>query len=418
MNIRAGYKDLLQHVHLQSMSAGLIATIFGATGPVLIIIGGASAGGLTYEQTISWIFAVYFFGGLFGLFMSFKYKQPVAGAFSIAGAVLVAESLTHYSLNEAIGAYLLANVIIMILAFSGLINKVMNRIPVPIVMGMIVGILIHFAIDMIASIAISPLIAGVTILVFLLSARLLKKIPPVLPSLVVVVLLSVVTNDFQLQDVQTVFVLPTLMMPAFNLEAILSLTIPLALIVICTENAQATGVLLAEGYRPPIRAMSFYGSVFGFVASFFGAHAVNVAGPMTAICASKETGEKKGRYAASLINGLLFIIFGLFASFIVPFIMSMPSLVITVIAGLAMIGVLLNSLKTAFSGSQFQMGAFFALIIGMAGINFFGISAPLWAIIGSLFVSFLMEKEDFIKEGKHKKASDINDQEEMKESVS
>nr|WP_245980241.1 hypothetical protein [Peribacillus asahii] len=29
-----------------------------------------------------------------------------------------------------------------------------------------------------------------------------------------------------------------------------------------------------------------------------------------------------------------------------------------------MLGVLINSLKTAFSDSKFQMGAFFALIIG------------------------------------------------------
>ena len=70
-----------------------------------------------------------------------------------------------------------------------------------------------------------------------------------------------------------------------------------------------------------------------------------------------------------------------------------------------MLGVLINSLKTAFSDSKFQMGAFFALIIGMSGVNFFNIGAPLWAIVGSLFVSFLVEKEHFaskLKAGKIK----------------
>ena len=66
------------------------------------------------------------------------------------------------------------------------------------------------------------------------------------------------------------------------------------------------------------------------------------------------------------------------------------------IAGLAMLGVLINSLKTAFSDSKFQMGAFFALTIGMSGVTFFHISAPLWAIIGGLLVSFLVEKEHFV----------------------
>jgi benzoate membrane transport protein len=60
-----------------------------------------------------------------------------------------------------------------------------------------------------------------------------------------------------------------------------------------------------------------------------------------------------------------------------------------------MLGVLINSLKAAFSDSQFQMGAFFALIIGMSGVSFFNISAPLWAIVGSLIVSILVEKDHF-----------------------
>lgn len=62
-----------------------------------------------------------------------------------------------------------------------------------------------------------------------------------------------------------------------------------------------------------------------------------------------------------------------------------------------MLGVLINSLKTAFSTNKFQMGAFFAMIIGMSDVSFFNISAPLWAINGSLFVSLLVEKEDFAK---------------------
>ena len=90
------------------------------------------------------------------------------------------------------------------------------------------------------------------------------------------------------------------------------------------------------------------------------------------------------RYAASFANGVFFSIFGLFASLVVSFVVAMPGVIVTVIAGLAMLGVLINSLKTAFSDNKFQMGAFFALIIGMSGVSFFNISAPLWAIVGSL----------------------------------
>ena len=86
----------------------------------------------------------------------------------------------------------------------------------------------------------------------------------------------------------------------------MSIGIPLALLIICTENAQATGVLMAQGYKPPNSGMAIYGSIVGLIGSFFGAHAINIAGPMTAICSAKEVGKKESRYAASVANGVFF----------------------------------------------------------------------------------------------------------------
>ncbi|WP_428912590.1 benzoate/H(+) symporter BenE family transporter [Niallia sp. Krafla_26] len=388
-------KDLRGNLNVNTVSAGLVAAIFGCTGPALIIIGGATNGGLTYGETISWLFAVYFFSGILGMILTLKYRQPISGAHSIAGAVLVAGALTHFSINEAIGAYLVAHIIVILLGLSGLIDKVMKWIPVPIVMGMIVGVMIRFATEMITSVTVSPLLAGVSILVFLISSKLWKKVPPVLTTLVVAVILAFVTGQFQFQSTSDIFVLPQIMMPAFSWDAIVSIGIPLALLIICTENAQASGVLMAQGYQPPNSSMAIYGSSIGLIASFFGAHAINIAGPMTAICSAKEVGPKNSRYAASFANGVFFSIFGIFASLVVPLVVAMPGVIVTVIAGLAMLGVLINSLKTAFSDNKFQMGAFFAMIIGMSGVSFFNISAPLWAIIGSLLVSFLVESEHF-----------------------
>ncbi|ARF13653.1 benzoate/H(+) symporter BenE family transporter [Sporosarcina ureae] len=398
--LRAHLKDLGNHTNLHTISAGLVAAIFGCTGPALIIIGGATSGGLSYSETISWIFAVYFFSGLLGIFLSLRYRQPIAGAHSIAGAVLVAGSLTHFSLQEAIGAYLVAHVLVIILGSSGIIDKVMKWIPVPIVMGMIVGVMIRFSTEMITSVTVSPLLAGSTILVFLLSMRFLKKFPPVLLALLIAVILAIFMKEFQLQDITSTFILPQLIMPSFNLNAILSIGIPLALLIICTENAQASGVLTAQGYKPPNNMMAIHGSVIGLISSFFGAHAINIAGPMTAICSADDVGKKESRYTASIVCGVLFSTFGLFAAAVVPLVIAMPGVIISVIAGLAMLGVLMNSLKKAFSTNNFQMGAFFSLIIGMSDISFLNISAPLWAIVGSLLVSFLVEKEHFVSDKK------------------
>lgn len=392
-------KGFTKHLNINTVSAGTLAAIFGCTGPALIIIGGAADGGLTHAQTISWLFAVYFFGGLLGIYLTLKYRQPIAGAYSIPGAVLVAGALSQFSLNEMAGAYFVAGVIVLLLGITRTIGKIMNWIPVPIVMGMIVGAMIRFGTGMITSIEKAPLIAGVAVLVYLLSVRFIKVIPPILTSFIVSVILVVIMNEFQIQDQQSSFILPQILIPSFSLEAIVSVSIPLAFLVIGAENAQATGVLMAQGYKPPVNVMTIISGIGGMVTSFFGGHNANIAGPMTAICASEEAGKnKEGRYASVVVNGILFSLFGLLAGIVVPFVTALPSVLVGTIAGLAMISVLVNSLQSAFSETKFQVGAFFALIIGMSDISFFNISSPFWALVGGVLVSLLIEPHHFQKE--------------------
>ena len=51
-------------------------------------------------------------------------------------------------------------------------------------------------------------------------------------------------------------VTPQFTVPHFSLDAFMAIAVPLAALVIGAENAQATGVLMAEGYRPPVNAMT------------------------------------------------------------------------------------------------------------------------------------------------------------------
>ncbi|MGF6947634.1 benzoate membrane transport protein [Neobacillus sp. B4I6] len=381
--IAEGIKDIPKHLNVNTISARTLAAIFGCTGPALIIVGGAANGGLTQVQAISWLFAVYFFGGLLGLILALKYKQPIAGAYSIPGAVLV------------------AGIIVFILGITGIIGKVIHWIPVPIVMAMIVGAMIRFGTGRITSIEQAPIIAGSVILVYLLSSRFIKKFPPILTSFAVAVILAAVMGQFQGSDMEAGFITPQLVTPSFNIDAIISIGLPLAILVIGAENAQATCVLITQGYKPHVNAMPILSGIGGVITSFFGGHNANIEGSMTAICSSKEAGEKQGRYVAVVVNSLLFSSFGLFAGIIITFVVAMPSVLIGTVAGLAMIGVLLSSLQEAFSKQKFQIGSFFALVIAMSGVSFYGINSTFWAIVGGVMVSLIIENDDFNVSRKH-----------------
>lgn len=393
---RSGLRALPKHLNPATIGAGLVAAIFGCTGPALIVINGAQEAGLTPVQTASWIFGIYVFGGLISLLMALYYQQPVTGAYSIPGAVLVVGALQGFTFAEMIGAYLAAGLIVLILGLTGVVRKVITWIPFPIVMAMIAGALIRFGTGVVDSLLSAPIIVGAAIVGYILLSRFIKAIPGVLGALVIGGVAAAITGSFGAIEGDVGLIMPELVAPAFNIGAILAVGVPLALLVIGAENTQAMGVLMAERYRPPFNAMTIVSGIGGLLAPLFGGHNANIAGPMTAICASDQAGENKaGRYVATVVNGIIFGLFGIFAGIAVALVTALPKELTATLAGLAMIGVLLSAFQSSFSEKRFQLGAFVALVIAMSGVTLFGISAPFWALVGGVLASLMLETKDF-----------------------
>ncbi|MEY7999237.1 benzoate/H(+) symporter BenE family transporter [Clostridium sp. Mt-5] len=392
-------RELPKHINGSTITAGAVAAIFGCTGPALLVIKAAADGGLTNVQSISWLFSIYFIGGLVSIFLALKYKQPICGAFNIPAAVMLVTVLKTFNIYEASGAYFIAGIIVLLLGISGLIGKIMRWLPLPIVMAMIAGAMIKFGTGIITSTQSMPIVGLLTLAGFFIIPKISKKVPPVLGALVLGMIAVAATGSLHFKAEDFRFIAPQVIMPQFSLGATLSVSIPLAILIIGSENAQATGVLISQGYKPPINVMTIVSGIGSMITSFFGGHNANVAGPMTAICASEEAGEdKEGRYAASVINGILFIVFGLIASLAMAFVSALPAALTNIIAGLAMINVLYSSFHDAFSVNKFKYGSFFALVIAMSNITIFKISAPLLALVGGVIISLLVESKDFKKE--------------------
>lgn len=391
---REGLRDLPAAINLNSVSAGTVAAIFGCSGPALIVIGAAAAGKLTSGQTVAWLLAIYGLGGLISLILALRYKMPINGAYSIPGAAIMTAAFASFSFPEVVGAFIMSGVIVLLLGVTGVIGRIMRWIPMPIVMAMIAGAMIRFGVGAVDSVKAAPLIAGAAVLAFFLTMRLAKSVPPVLAALVVGLVAAVATGSIQTATVAIEFVAPEFTAPVFSLAAFFGVAVPLAALVIGAENAQATGVLMAEGYKPPVNAMTVISGIGGILAGLMGGHNANIAGPMTAICSSEQAGEDRSkRYGATVVNGVLFGAFGLFAGIAVPFVLALPRPLIAVVAGLAMIGVLLSALQHGFSKPQgHQVGAFVALVVAMSSLNLFGISAPFWALVCGVAVSLLADR--------------------------
>ncbi|WP_343123569.1 benzoate/H(+) symporter BenE family transporter, partial [Haloparvum sedimenti] len=312
---RSGIRDISEYLDLNKVGSGLTAAIFGCTGPALIILQSAQQGGLTNAQAVSWLFAIYVLGGLITVGMALYYKQPIMGAWTIPGAVLVGIVLADFNLAQAAGAYFVSGLLVFIIGISGKFRDIVEKLPRPIIMGMIAGVLIGFTIDIINSISSAPYIAGLGFLGYLVFHRFFARIPGIVGAIVLGTGAAVWTGNTSFGSVSVELAQPVLVMPVFSIESIITIAIPLTIMVIGAENMQAIGVLQAEEYDPPINSMLVFSGLGGIVTSFFGGHNANIAGPMTAITSSEESGfPREGRYVASVIGGLLFGGFGLIAA--------------------------------------------------------------------------------------------------------
>ncbi len=387
----SGY-SIREAINLKSVSAGVVAALFGCSGPALIVISAAEAGQLSNGQTVAWLFAIYVLGGLISIGMALRYRQPICGAYSIPGAAIMIAALAGLDFRQAVGAFIMSGALVLLLGLSGVIGKLMRWLPMPIVMAMIAGAMIRFGVGAVEAVGSAPLMAGLAALTFFLVMRFFKAVPPVLAAGVVGFAVALALGMLKPADVDIAFVMPAFTMPMFTLETFFAISVPLAALVIGAENAQATGVLMVEGYKPPVNAMTVVSGVGGMLAGLLGGHNANIAGPMTAICSSEQAGDDpRQRYGATLVNGVLFALFGVFAGIAVPFILALPRELILVVAGLAMIGVLLSALQQAFhKDTGCQIGAFVALVVAMSKFSLFGISAPFWALVIGVAVSWVL----------------------------
>ena len=397
----SGLRELPKRLNVATVGAAVVAAVFGCTGPALIIINGATEAGLSAQLISSWIFGVYVVGGSISLVLGLYYKMPVTGAWSIPGAVLVVAALQQFPFAEMVGAFLVAGALVLALGLTGLIRRVAAWLPFPIVMAMIAGALIRFATGVVDAAAAAPVIVGAAVAGYLLLSRYVKAVPGAVGALVVGVAAVAVVGDFgALEGGDLGLTPPVLVAPVFDLGAVLAVGVPLAVLVIGAENAQAIGVLIAQRYRPPVNAMTVVSGIGGLLAPLFGGHNANIAGPMTAICASEQAGEaREGRYAATVLNGMLFIGFGVLAGAAVALVTALPAELVAAVAGLAMIGVLLTAFRGAFGEGHYQIGALVALVIAISEVSLLGVSSPFWALVGGVVASAVLEPRDFRRAG-------------------
>lgn len=391
-------RNFWKDINSENVSAGSLAGIFAVIACSLLLVNAGAEAGLTQQQTISWVSSAWIFGGALGIFLGLYTRKPIVGGWSIPAAVMLSTTLGNFTFEQAVGGYFMGGVLVFLIGLSGLVNVIIRYLPLPIIMAMIAGALIKFGTGIVVGISDLPIIAGIPVLTYFFCLRWQKIISPIIPALLIGLVLFYTVGDGGSMSTSYEFQLLELYVPAFSIDAFFAISIPLAILVIGAENAQATGILMTEGYKPPVKTMTVLSGVGGMVACWFGSHNANIGGPATAICAGEGAGEEKEkRYVASILCGVICLVFGIFASYALAFVKVIPVELVAVIAGLAMINTLIQAFQMSFGGEKpkLQLGAFASFCIALSGISIFNITAPFWALVFGVLISMTIDKKDY-----------------------
>jgi len=394
MNKKTRNLHFLKDLNHRNSTSGLVAAIFVISGPCALILEASSNGNFTLTQTIMWVFSVYVIGGLFGIILPLYYRIPIVGGHTLTGVAFLATMTAQFTFNELIGSYIVSGIFVLLIGSLGVFSRLIKLVPKEIISAMLSGMITHYMMNFILSVNELLVVGTISLLMYLILTKRKTNIPPVLAAIltgfIILLLMGLVNSS---DAVVSPFFMPEMQLPEINLLSFLSVSIPLAILILSNDIAVAVSALEQNKYPTPISRILTSSGVFSIIASFFGGQSANIAGMATVICSGEEAGPKEKRYMGAVVTGVLLLIFGLFSWKLIPFIQALPSEFISIIVGFSLIGVFGNSLYQGFSNPSMKISASFAFMIALSNISILNISAPVWALLVGTVIANYVEND-------------------------
>ncbi|MBA6067122.1 benzoate/H(+) symporter BenE family transporter [Pseudomonas mosselii] len=382
--------NLRKDFSVSALVAGLIAVIISYAGPLIIVFQAADQAGLGNEATASWIWAISIGSGLTGLLLSWKLRVPVITAWSTPGAALLVSMLPSVSLAQAVGAYIVASLLIGVIALSGAFDKLMNRLPKAIAAAMLAGILFRFGAELFSSIRLQP----VLVLSMLASYLLFKRLSPryaILSVLIVGCGLAAGLGQLDTQALVLEMTMPTWTSPQWSWQAIVNIGLPLALVSLTGQSVPGIAVLRTSGYQVPARPIVSVTALGSLLLAPFGCHGVNLAAITAAICTGREAHENPDkRYIAGMACGAFYLLMGSFGATLASVFAALPRELIAALAGLALFGAIANGLAGAMNDEKQREPALITFLVTASGMSLLGLGAAFWGLIFGLAAHFAL----------------------------
>jgi benzoate membrane transport protein len=399
------FKDLSP----SAFTAGFVAVLVGFTSSVAIVFQAALAFNATPDMIASWMWALGIGMGLCSMIPSLWLKKPVMVAWSTPGAAVLATagaagaagSGGGFTMNEAVGAFMVCAVLITVCGVTGWFERVMNRIPMAIASALLAGVLARFGLQAFAAAQTALPLVLTMLLAYLCGRRWLPRYAvPV--TLAVAIIFVAASQGLTLASVSFNPVIPVFTAPRFAWSAIISLALPLFVVTMASQNLPGVAAMQAAGYAGaggaqagngiPISKIITLTGLATLVLAPFGAFALNLSAITAAICMGKEAHpDPAKRYTAAVTCGAIYVLIGIFGAAITGVLTSFPKELVAAIAGLALLGTIGGALATAVRDESTREAALITFLVTLSGVVIAGVGSAFWGVVAGALALFVQQ---------------------------
>ena len=388
------FMTLIKDFSWSAMIAGFVTVLVGFTGAGAIVFQAAQALGASSVEIGSWMWALGLGMGIPGIALSWRYKVPIITAWSTPGAAMLITGAAGVSMPEAIGAFLVCAVLIMLCGFTGWFERAMDLVPLPLAAGMLAGVLLQFGLNVFLAMETQFVMAFAMFCCYLVARQVVPRYA-VLSALVLGMLIAGVQGSLQLDAISVQLAQPTLTLPQFSLSSIVGVALPLFVVTMASQNVPGVAVIRAFGYEDvPISPLIGWTGVSTFLLAPFGGYAINLAAITAAISMGREAHENPDRrYVAGIAVGVFYILVGLFGGTVESVFSALPVELVSAIAGIALFGTIAQGLTTALSEEKNRESALIAFLVTASGMALLGIGSAFWGLLAGGLALLIQRKQ-------------------------
>ena len=383
------FKDL----SLSAFVAGFVAVLVGFTSSVAIVFQAAQSFGATPAQITSWIWALGLGMGLCSLVPSLLLRKPVMVAWSTPGAAVLATAgaAGSFSMGEAVGAFMVCSLLVILVGATRALERVADRIPMEIASALLAGVLARFGIQAFAAAQTALPLVLLMVGAYLVARRMAGRYAVVF-TLVVGILWVLITGQMAWSMEPVRLAMPVFVAPQWSVSAIVSLAIPLFVVTMASQNLPGMAVIRASGYELPVSRLITMTGWASLVLAPFGAFALNFSAITAAICMGPEAHEDRlKRYTAAASCGAIYIVIGLFGALVTGLLTSFPKELVVAIAGIALLSTIGNGLASALRDERHREPALITFLVTLSGITLMDIGSAFWGVVAGSLALFVQQ---------------------------